>query len=64
MLSAPVATAVTRRSKSRVYEAIEQLVEAGVLVPRSSGQLNRSWEAAGLLDLIGQLESGEYPVPQ
>lgn len=64
MLSAPVATAATRRSKSRVYEAIEQLVEAGVLVPLSSGQRNRSWEAAGLLDLIGQLESGEYPAAQ
>lgn len=59
MISAPVATAVTNRSKSRVYEAIEQLTEAGVLLPLSSGQRNRWWEASGLLDLIGQLESGE-----
>lgn len=59
MISAPVATAVTHRSKSRVYEAIEQLTAAGVLIPLSSGQRNRWWEAAGLLDLIGQLESGE-----
>jgi Fic family protein len=59
MISAPVATAVTHRSKSRVYEAIEQLTSAGVLIPLSSGQRNRWWEAAGLLDLIGQLESGE-----
>jgi Fic family protein len=61
MVSAPVATAMTLRSKSRVYEAIEQLVVAGVLMPLSSGQRNRWWEAAGLLDLIGELESGEYP---
>lgn len=59
MISAPVATAVTQRSKSRVYEAIEQLTAAGVLVPLSSGQRNRWWEAVGLLDLIGQLESGD-----
>lgn len=64
MISAPVATAMTQRSKSRVYEAIEQLVAAGVLVPLSSGQRNRWWEAAGLFDLIGQLESGEYPLPR
>lgn len=61
MLSAPVATALTGRSKSRVYEAIERLVTAGVLVPLSSGQRNRWWEAAGLLDLIERLESGEHP---
>lgn len=61
MISAPVATAVTQRSKSRVSEGIEQLLAAGVLVPLSSGQRNRWWEAAGLRELIGQLESGEYP---
>jgi Fic family protein len=61
MISAPVATAVTGRAKSRVYEAIEQLVDAGVLVPLSEGKRNRWWEAAGLLDLIGRLEAGESP---
>jgi hypothetical protein len=61
MISAPVATAVTNRSKSRVYEAIEQLTEAGVLIPLSGGQRNRWWEATGLLDLVGKLESGESP---
>ncbi len=59
MVSAPVATAVTSRSKSRVYEGIEQLVAAGVLLPLASGQRNRWWEADGLLELIRQLESGE-----
>jgi Fic family protein len=61
MISAPVATAVTERAKSRVYEAIDQLVGAGVLLPLSEGRRNRWWEAAGLLDLIGRLEAGELP---
>jgi Fic family protein len=61
MISAPVATAVTGRAKSRVYEAIEQLVGAGVLLPLSEGKRNRWWEATGLLDLIARLEAGELP---
>ena len=64
MLSAPVATAITGRSKSRVYEGIEQLVTAGVLLPLSTGQRNRWWEAAGLFDLLEQLEQGRLPVPE
>lgn len=63
MISAPVATAVTGRAKSRVYEAIDQLVRAGVLLPLSEGKRNRWWEAAGLLDLIARLEAGELPGP-
>lgn len=61
MVSAPVATAVTGRAKSRVYEAIDQLVGAGVLLPLSEGRRNRWWEAARLLDLIVRLEAGELP---
>jgi hypothetical protein len=61
MISAPVATAVTGRAKSRVYEGIEQLVAAGVLVPLSAGSRDRRWEAEGLLDLIAQLELGQPP---
>jgi hypothetical protein len=45
-----------------VYEGIEQLVTAGVLLPLSTGQRNRWWEAAGLFDLIEQLEQGRLPV--
>lgn len=56
MISVPVAAAVTNRSKSKVYEAIEQLTDAGILLPLSTGKRNRWWEASGLLDLIGQLE--------
>jgi Fic family protein len=59
MISAPVATALTGRAKVRVYEAIEQLVAAGVLLPLTNGKRNRWWEASGLLDLIGRVEAGE-----
>ncbi len=61
MISAPVASAATGRAKSRVYEAIEQLVSARVPLPLSKGKRNRWWEAAGLLDLMGGLEAGELP---
>lgn len=61
MISAPVASAVTSRAKGRIYEGIEQLVAAGVLLPLSAGRRNRWWEAAGLLDLIAQLEAGQLP---
>ena len=61
MISAPVAAAVTERAKSRVYEGIEQLVGAGVLLPVSEGRRNRWWEAEGLLGLIARLEAGALP---
>lgn len=61
MISAPVATALTGRAKVRVYEAIDQLVAAGVPLPYTVGKRNRWWEASGLLDLIAQLEAGELP---
>ena len=48
MISAPVATAVIGRAKSRIYEGLEQLVAAGVLLPVSEGSRNRWWEAAGV----------------
>jgi Fic family protein len=61
MISAPVAVAATGRAKSRVYEAVDQLIAAGVLLPLSDGKRNRWWEAAGLLDLIASLEAGDAP---
>ncbi len=57
MISAPVAAAVTNRAKGRIYEGIEQLVSAGVLLPLTSGRRNRWWEASGLLELIERLET-------
>ena len=62
MISAPVAGAVLGRAKSRIYDAIEHLVQAGVLLPLSDGKRNRWWEAAGLLDLVARLESGQLPL--
>jgi Fic family protein len=59
VITAPIATAATGRAKAAVYQAIEHLTSAGVLVPLSKGQRNQSWEAAGLLDLMAGLESGQ-----
>ena len=42
-----------------VYEALQMLGDAGVLVPLTSGKRNQAWEPAGLLNLIAQLEAGE-----
>jgi hypothetical protein len=41
-----------------VYQGIEQLQQAGVLVPLSESRRNQAWEAAGLLDIIAALEAG------
>ena len=61
MITAPVAAAVTGRSKPQVYQALRQLEEAEVLVPLSASKRNQSWEAVGLLDLLDGLESGVLP---
>ena len=61
MVSAPVAAAITSRARGRIYEGIEQLVDAGVLVPLSEGKRNRWWEAVGLLNLVAGIEAGELP---
>lgn len=59
IITGPVATAVTGRSKNPIYQALTQLQEAGVLIPLSTGKRNQSWEAVGLLDLLEALEAGE-----
>jgi len=61
MITAPVATAATGRAKAAIYDAIEQLQTAGVLIPLSQTRRNQSWEAVGLLDLIAGIESGQLP---
>jgi Fic family protein len=64
LITAPVATAATGRAKAAIYQAIEQLKEAGVLVPLSGSRRNQVWEAVGLLSLIERLGAGEAsPVP-
>ena len=58
IIMAPVAAAAAGRSKGPVYEALDQLQEAGVLIPLSQSKRNQSWEAVGLLDLLEALEAG------
>jgi Fic family protein len=57
MITAPVATAITGRSKVVVGAALDQLEAAGVLEQVGGGARNRCWEAVGLLDLIETLEA-------
>jgi Fic family protein len=61
MITGPVAEAATNGARSSVNIAIEQLVNAGVLIPVSEGKKNRSWEAVGLLDLIARMEAAQLP---
>jgi Fic family protein len=56
VITLPTATAATGRSKSSTAVALDQLVDAGILVPTSASKRNRSWEAEGLLDLLTGLE--------
>jgi Fic family protein len=58
LITAPVAAAVTGRSKPATYQALEELESAGVLVSINQAQRNRVWEADGLLDLLAGLEAG------
>lgn len=61
IISAPVATVATGRVKTAIYDAIEQLVAAEILLPLSTSRRNRAWEVAGLLDLIESMEAGVLP---
>jgi Fic family protein len=61
IITPPVATALTGRAKGRIYEAFQQLENAGVLVPLSQSHRNRAWEVVGLLELMEGLEAGQLP---
>lgn len=61
VITGPVAAAAVDRSRPQVYQALDQLEGAGILIPLTSGRRNRVWEAAGLLDLLARLEAGEAP---
>ena len=61
IITAPVAVAATGRAKVAIYQALDELAEAGVLLPLSRSQRNQSWEARGLLDLLTGLEAGRFP---
>jgi hypothetical protein len=56
-----VAAAATGRAKAAIHQALGQLTECGVLKPLSTARRNRAWEAAGLLDLLEDLEAGRPP---
>lgn len=61
VLTAAVATAATGRAKPRVYQGLESLEQAGVLIPLTKKRRNQSWEADGLLSLLEGLEAGQRP---
>jgi Fic family protein len=63
IITGQVAVAATGRSRPQVYQALDRLAAAGVLVSLSSSKRNQSWEAVGLLDLLAGLETGQVPVP-
>jgi Fic family protein len=64
MLTGPAAIAATGRARAAVYQAIEQLQQAEVLVPASTSKRSQVWEPAGLLELIEGLEAGRFPALQ
>jgi Fic family protein len=52
------ATAMAKRSKPVVNQAIQHLIDVGVLSPISESKRNRAWEARELLEIISGLEDG------
>ncbi len=62
VLTAPMAAASTGRGKAPIYDAIRQLVEAGVLEPVTSSKRNQSWEAVGLLEIVEGMEEGRSTI--
>lgn len=58
VITVPVAVAASGRTKPAITNAIDDLEDAGILLPLSESKRNRAWEAEGLLDLVVGLESG------
>jgi Fic family protein len=59
VITLPVAVVAVARTKAVVNQALAYLEQAGVLIRLSESERNRTWEAAGLLDLLTGLEGGE-----
>ncbi|MCZ4495552.1 MAG: hypothetical protein JWM25_135 [Thermoleophilia bacterium] len=59
VLTGSAAVSATGGAKPRVNQAIELLVECGVLRPVTSGARNRAWEPVGLIDIVEELERGQ-----
>jgi Fic family protein len=62
VITVPVAVAATKRARSAVFVAVDELQGAGVLEALSPSRRNRAWEADGLLSLVAGLESGTETV--
>jgi Fic family protein len=60
IITVPVGVAATGRTRPAVTNGVAELEEAGVLTRLGESARNRAWEADGLLDLIAELESGEW----
>ena len=61
IITVAVGVAATERTKPAVSNGISELQNAGVLTPLTTSSRNRAWEATGLLDLIEELGSGDWP---
>ena len=59
VITLPVAVVAVTRTKAVVNHALAHLEQAGVLLRLSQSERNRTWEAAGLLDLLTGLEGGQ-----
>ncbi len=57
VITLAIATVLASRSKSSTAAGIDDLVDAGVLVPLSTSKRNRAFEADGLLELVAELEA-------
>ena len=58
VITVHIAMAATSRTRPAIANALQQLVDAGVLAPVSDSGKNKAWEAADLLDSIVGLEEG------
>ncbi len=60
IITVPVGVAATKRTRPAVTNGVAELEEAGILMRLSESSRNRAREATGLLDLMAELESGEW----
>lgn len=61
IISVPIAVAASGHTKAVIGEAMVQLEQAGILIRASKGVGCRTWEAAGLLNILDNFESGVDP---
>ena len=60
VITVNVAMAATSRTRPAIANAVQQLTDAGVLVPLSESAKSRAWEAPDLLESIVALEEGSF----